>query len=211
MSYLNGISTKSGLDGLGNYTTARLISRRNVLRKLLSEEPYLDGLGRASSQVMPFSEVVQRYNKGISKDEIQAWVWYKRSIGQPMKGWESYYLKPGERTQNVRVSSETFLYDNRHSEIRMAYPGEVLGKWIRDEKSKAGVNYKIVRSGSGLFKVRSEDCSLIPGEQTNNQNELDRMVRHGVLFYHGGELLPLPVFTFGNMYDRLLQLESDKD
>ncbi|MGB0177115.1 MAG: hypothetical protein ACPF9D_08110, partial [Owenweeksia sp.] len=74
----------------------------------------------------------------------------------------------------------------------------------------AGTNYYVLRSGSGLFKVKSDDCSLIKGEATSNQKELNRLVEEGVLFYHGGELLPLPIYTFGNMYDRELQLEADK-
>ncbi|QNR23185.1 SNF2-related protein [Croceimicrobium hydrocarbonivorans] len=211
MSYLNGISSASGLGSLNGYTAARLAAQSETLKKLLTEDPKLDGLGRiTSSKVMPFSEVVKRYNKGISKNEIQAWVWYKRSVGVPMHGWEAYFLKEGEATKEVKVKSATLLYDERMAEIRMAYPGEVLGKWIRDEESKAGTNYYIVRSGSGLFKVKSDDCSLIKGEATSNQKELNRLVEEGALFYHGGELLPLPIYTFGNMYDRELQLEADK-
>ncbi len=210
MSYLNGIQNAQGLGELGSYTRARLAARRDSIQRLLDEDPGLNGLGKTSSEVMPFSEVVERYNKGISRSEIEAWVWYKRSVGVPMKGWENYFLKSGERTQNVKVKAETILYDNRMAEIRMAYPGEVLGKWVRSEVSKAEVEYHLVRSGAGLFKVKSMDCSLVEGEQTNNQAELERLVREGVLFYHGGELLPLPVYAFGNMYDRELQLEADK-
>ena len=210
MSYLNGIHSAHGLGKLNPYMQARLAAQQETLQRLLDENPSMDGLGRTTSQVMPFSEVVERYNKGITKSEIQAWVWYKRSVGVPMKGWEAYYLKSGERNQNVKVKAETLLYDNRMAEIRMAYPGEILGKWIRSETSKADVEYHLVRSGSGLFRVKARDCSLVDGEHTNNQAELDRLVREGVLFYHGGELLPLPVYSFGNMYDRELQLEADK-
>ena len=211
MSYLNGISGASGLSSLNGYTAALLAAQSETLKKLLAESTEMDGLGRTTtSNVMPFSEVVKRYNKGISKSEIQAWVWYKRSVGVPMHGWEAYFLKEGEATKEVKVKTATLLYDNRMAEIRMAYPGEVLGKWIRNEESKSGVSYHIVRSGSGLFKVKTQDCSLLKGEATSNQMELNRLVEEGVLFYHGGELLPLPVYTFGNMYDRELQLESDK-
>lgn len=211
MSYLNGIHTHAALGALNTYTAARLAGQRSTLQKLLDEDPALNGLGRTtSSRVMPFSEVVSRYNKGISKSEIQAWVWYKRSVGVPMHGWESYYLKEGETTKEVKVKSESLIYDGRMSQIRMAYPGEVLGKWIRDEESTSGEKYHLVRSGSGLFKIKAQDCELIKGKATNNQAELNRLVSEGVLFYHGGELLPLPIYTFGNMYDRELQLQEDK-
>lgn len=211
MSYLNGISGTSGLGQLNGYTAARLVSQKETLKKLLAEDAPLDGLGRLNnSNVMPFSEVVKRYNKGISKSEIQAWVWYKRSVGVPMHGWESYFLKEGEATKEVKVKTATLIYDTRMAEIRMAYPGEVLGKWVREEEHASGTSYHWVRSGSGLFKIKAKDCSLVKGESTNNQAELNRLVGEGALFYHGGELLPLPIFTFGNMYDRELQLEADK-
>jgi SNF2 family DNA or RNA helicase len=38
----------------------------------------------------------------------------------------------------------------------------------------------------------------------------DRYVQDGHLFYCAGELLPLPIYTYGNIYDRILQLEKDK-
>ena len=94
MSYLNGITSTSRFGSLHGYTAARLAAQSETLKKLLAEDSELDGLGRTtSSKVMPFSEVVKRYNKGISKSEIQAWVWYKRSVGVPMHGWEAYFLK----------------------------------------------------------------------------------------------------------------------
>ena len=109
MSYLNGIQNAQGLGELGSYTRARLAARRDSIQRLLDDDPGLNGLGKTSSDVMPFSEVVERYNNGISRSEIEAWVWYKRSVGVPMKGWENYFLKSGERTQNVKVKAETIL------------------------------------------------------------------------------------------------------
>jgi superfamily II DNA/RNA helicase len=211
MSYLNGIKSAQALGKINPYLAASLAWRKEDLKKLLDEKPTLSGLGKTKSDnVMPFAEVVERYNKGITKSEIQAWVWYKRSVGTPMKGWEDFYLKAGEKTKNVEVVKETILYDTRMQEIRMAYPGEVIGKWIRDQEGNLGSKFHVVRAGAGLFLLHTVDCKLIPGESTNNQVELNRLVKEGALYYHGGELLPLPVFTYGNMYDRELQLESDK-
>ena len=44
----------------------------------------------------------------------------------------------------------------------------------------------------------------------NEERELKRLVKAGVLFYLKGELLPYPVYAFGNMYDRELQQEADR-
>jgi superfamily II DNA or RNA helicase len=42
-------------------------------------------------------------------------------------------------------------------------------------------------------------------------SEIDKWIKKGILFYHNNDLLPFPAFTFGNMYDRTLQLENDKE
>jgi len=98
----------------------------------------LSGLGDAGTpKMLTFSDVVEKYNKGISEDEIKAWVWYKRNQGEPMKGWNKYY----------------------------------------DVKDK----------------------------------EIDKWVKKGVLFYHDKNFLPYPVYAYGNMYDRTLQLEKDRE
>jgi hypothetical protein len=93
-------------------------------------------------KVLSFDDVVLRYNKGITEAEITGWVWYKRKLGVPMKGWEKYYLK---------------------------------------------------QTGKAL------------------EEKLFDLVRAGALFYTSGELLPFPIYTYGNMYDRELQLEKDKE
>jgi hypothetical protein len=113
------------------------------IRKILEEarSAALKGLGRLESKTLSFDQVVERYNKGISFEEIQAWVWYQRQQGVPMNGWDRYYITG-------------------------------RGKQLEDR--------------------------------------LYQLVRQGALFYQDGTLLPFPIFTYGNMYDRLLQLEKDR-
>ena len=101
MSYLAGLSP-STLGALSPYRSHAL--QHVDLSDLLRERADLSGLGRATGgAVMPFEEVVDRYNKGISRAEIEAWVWYKRSVGVPMTGWESYFLHGGSTDQRVEV------------------------------------------------------------------------------------------------------------
>ncbi len=40
---------------------------------------------------------------------------------------------------------------------------------------------------------------------------VQRWVETGIMFYHAGSLLPLPIYAYGNIYDRILQLEKDKE
>jgi SNF2 family DNA or RNA helicase len=113
-----------------------------VIERILKQAGELQGLGDTEGKKIPFSDVVAKYNKGITEPEIKACVWYKRRMGVPMSGWQTYYLK-------------------------------------------------------GTGKVLEE--------------QLFDLVKAGALFYHAGELMPFPIYTYGNMYDRSVQLEKDKD
>ena len=142
MSYLSGIHHSSALGAINPYLSNQIKGNRHILDRVLKEANELSGLGDTEGKVLSFDDVVSRYNKGISEEEIIAWIWYKRKLGVPMKGWEKYYLK-------------------------------MTGKALEEK----------------LFDL----------------------VRAGALFYTSGELLPFPIYTYGNMYDRELQLEKDKE
>lgn len=105
------------------------------------------GLGRITMNkdvpTLSFEQVVAKYNKGISDDDIKAWVWYKHTTGSPMKGWEKYFF------------------------------------WQKNASEKG--------------------------------KEIARLVKAGSLFYNDGNLMPYPIYAFGNMYDRELQLTKDED
>ena len=142
MSYLSGIHHSSALGAINPYLSTQIRGNRHILDRVLKEVNELSGLGDTEGKVLSFDDVVSRYNKGISEEEIIAWIWYKRKLGVPMKGWEKYYLK---------------------------------------------------QTGKAL------------------EEKLFDLVRAGALFYTSGELLPFPIYTYGNMYDRELQLEKDKE
>jgi superfamily II DNA/RNA helicase len=142
MSYLSGIHHSSALGAINPYLSTQIRGNRHIIDRVIKEANELSGLGDTEGKVLSFDDVVSRYNKGISEEEITAWIWYKRKLGVPMKGWEKYYLK---------------------------------------------------QTGKAL------------------EEKLFDLVRAGALFYTSGELLPFPIYTYGNMYDRELQLEKDKE
>jgi hypothetical protein len=119
----------------------KMRGKSQVLDNVLKQIDELKGLGAAENKKLTFDEVMAKYNAGITKPEIKAWVWYKQHQGIPMTGWEAYHL---EGTGRVLLS------------------------------------------------------------------QLHTLVRQGALFYHAGEMMPFPIYTYGNMYDRLAQLETDK-
>lgn len=142
MSYFSQRLRLADLPALNKDLGLRIRENESILRKAIDQSISLNGLGRITKQTLSFDEVVTKYNEGITELEIKAWVWYKRSQGVPMNGWERYYTKK-----------------------------------------------------TGYYAI----------------DELTEMVNQGVLFFNNGELLPLPIFTYGNMYDRELMLEANKE
>lgn len=210
MSFLSGISSPSLLGELGRFDTHLLHQNQETIQRLLNEDPSIAGLGK-TSEILSFDEVVEKYNRGISEDEIKAWVWYKRSIGTPMTGWEKYFLQSDEFTYQVKVDRATELMDIHGSTIRMCYPGEELGKHVKTAKlESSNLLVYFLRSSGGLYTVAANATQLERGVEYDSKLDLERLVKAGVLFYHGDELLPEPMYLFGNMYDRKLQLQADE-
>ena len=86
---------------------------------------------------------------------------------------------------------------------------EVMAKYnagITEPEIKAWVWYKqhqgIPMNGWEAYHLEGTGRVLI--------SQLHTLVRQGALFYHAGEMMPFPIYTYGNMYDRLAQLETDK-
>ena len=87
---------------------------------------------------------------------------------------------------------------------------DVMSKYnqgITEPEIKAWVWYKqhqgIPMNGWEAYHLEGTGRVLI--------SQLHTLVRQGALFYHAGEMMPFPIYTYGNMYDRLQQLEVDKN
>ena len=100
-----------------------LISKNEgKVRNALNRAARLNGLGYtrelAEQYDKSLGDPIKRNNPNISEDEIRAWVWYRRSIGIPMKGWEKYFIPPpaNKRERERR----TFLPQCCHTAHSMA-------------------------------------------------------------------------------------------
>lgn len=201
--------TLAGLEGLGELSPdeSRKIeeaseSIRVSIEKSAREKQYKKG------DVLSFSEVEALYNTGISTAEKQAWVWYKRSLGEPMTGWEKYFLSGrGNKTRMLVTTEKTILRTQSGRVLRSAPTGTVLGKLIEAD-DESGWGY--VRTFEGVRQVSLATCKIENSPRAYaTERELFDLVKEGALFYLGGELVPYPVYAYGNMYDREIQLERD--
>lgn len=209
----------SNLKPLEKATSKLINSNKRIINQILSETDTINGLGRfqvdkAGKETLSFKEVLQLYNEGISKEEIQSWVWYKRTLGVPMTGWEQFFLKGDlkSKTNVVVAIDNVVIKDNHFRDIRTVSKGQEIGKYIKKHKYSSTASYLIVRGQEGLYYVDEKKVS-VQTQKTSyaSEAELRKLVQAGALFYHNAELLPYPIYTFGNMYDRELQLKTDKD
>lgn len=80
-----------------------ILSNQQTVDYIIQKSKSLSGLAGFGSvknekdlPVLKFNDVIKEYNKGISEDEIKAWVWYKSSLplnkgGERFEnGWEKY-------------------------------------------------------------------------------------------------------------------------
>ncbi len=161
--------------------------------------------------LMGLDEVLRTYNPGISHEEIQAWVWHKRSYGVPMTGWEKYFTESG-KTETVLVAKETVqLLNQQFAPVRTMPPGAVIGKRTKFKNEYDKENYLVVRTGDNELVYVAE--SKVEGRKTKGADEgqLAGLVRAGALCHLAGDLLPVPIYAFGNMYERETQLEKDSE
>lgn len=213
-TYISGLNGISQLGELPQDLKNLIKQNKNSISNTLKRAEKLNGLGhlpQGKHQMMNFSEVVKQYNTGISEDEIKAWVWYRRNLGIPMYGWEKYYIDGGGSEQKILIAKqETTVKDNHFRDIETVPKGAILGKLLSKSHTYDKITYRFYRCSHGIRMVNSEHCQ----EQDNlktDQKKLDKLVIAGALFYLKEELLPYPVYAYGNMYERTQDLKEDKD
>ena len=94
--------------------------------KALIESFVNTGMGRPNSKVYTIEESVEKYNPGISKDEIRAWVWYRKSKGIPMASWKSYFVDITAKVKKQWLEKGIIFHDPVANEL-VPFPVFVFG------------------------------------------------------------------------------------
>ena len=110
------------------------------------------GLGKSTSKTFSIDETVAMYNPGITKEEIKAWVWYRRSLGVPMTSWKSYFVRESKTLIFDWVKAGVIFYDAAANGY-VPYPVFVFGnlytKIAKLKKEKEIINEKF---GLGIYE-----------------------------------------------------------
>ena len=218
MRYKTTTTKASSLGALPSNISQMISENQDHISQVLNRANRLNGLGRLqkkASNMLSADEVIKRYNAGISEDEIKAWVWYRRSIGVPMTGWEKFFIdkSTGVQEEMLYTSSNTTVKDTAWRDIKVLPKGILLGKRIgrKQHKSNDLETYIFYRDNDGIKLVRKDHVKLSKSTMKTDHKELERLVKVSALYYLNGELLPYPVYSYANMYDRELDLRNDQE
>lgn len=164
-------------------------------------------------KVLSFADSIKKYNSAIPKAEIKAWVWYQRRFGNPMKGWEDYYLGESNSQSKVAYAKESVtLKDNSWADIHSVPEGAFLGVPNKKEHEYNGVTYAFVRNEEGtVYLVDKSKIEIKTGFNEATETALKDLVEQKALVWFDGEYLPIPVFLYGNIYERLDSIKKAKE
>ena len=219
--FLKGLQL-SGLGTLGRNTEEQVSSNSLVLKAMLEKEQAQQEQQYKEGDTLSFDEIDKLHNANLTFEEKQAWVWFKRSQGVPMIGWDKYYLDTKKdkyasekSTKTVVTNKATTVKDNHFRDIASVPKDVTIGSPTKFEIPYDKIVYLVFTTQEGYKQyVNKADVDVVGNDEKSEDldvnKEIERLVKKGALFFASGMYLPYAFFSFGNMYDRQLALEKDK-
>lgn len=154
-------------------------------------------------ELITIEESLKKYNSAISEDEIKAWVYYKRQYGNPMYGYEKYYLKTQKDSQTVVVTTASVnLKDQQFKDVKFVPAGTQLGIRTKFKNEYSGTTYVVVKNEfNELYYVDGTKVQDQTVGYKVEESELEELVRKKALCYFQDEYLPIPIYLRGSLYD----------
>ena len=215
------VGTLNGCGALGALSKSasdKIKKNSSAIAQVLRKAKRLNGLAglgdtASKSDVVTVQESIELLNKDnglMNDDEIRAWVYYKRTLGVPMTGWEKYFCKGKGNNDKLLVTTKATKIDDQNGVFLKTVPKNTTLGALSPLKESDSVYSFIDKTGNTCI-VAKDKVKVVDNPYKADQSEVDKMVKDGVLFYNNGNYLPYAVYVFANSYDRLLELEQDKD
>lgn len=128
-----------------------IYDNKQLLIRLLGTK----GLGKVASgsSVYTIQESIEKYNPGITHDEIKAWVWYRRKKGIPMDNWKSFHAEPSQKELLKWVNAGILFYDATHKGELVPFPIFVFGNlYEKISKTKSDQNEIVSNFGQSVYE-----------------------------------------------------------
>lgn len=161
-------------------------------------------------KVLSVEENIRKYTPELSDNDIKGFVWYNRSLGIPMTGWEKWFI--GGTVKSTVTAKDDIAYLNQQYEVVGKFQkGDEVGKVTKFENTYNGATFVAVRKfDNSLCLVDKSYLNIESDVYQALDSELEKLVKSKSLMYLNGAFMPLHVYS-NTDYDTLRdQLEKDK-
>jgi len=154
-------------------------------------------------ELLTIEDTLAMYSSHIPDAEIKGWVYYKRLFGNPMRGWEKFYLTTTSVKETLVYSKTAFyLKDSLFRDVTLVPSDTMLGRKTKFKNEYDDKTYVVIRNENNeLYYCNSSDIvDKEIGGQTS-EAELKELVKQKGICYKDGEYVPISIYTMGNIYD----------
>jgi len=161
-------------------------------------------------KVLSVEDSIKKYTPDLSDNDIKGFVWYNRTLGIPMTGFEKYFIP--NTNKNVATAKNNVDYLNQQYEVIGKFQaGDEVGKVTRFENYYSGKTYVAIRRFDNSLCLVDKGELNINDKYEVSTKELEALVKSKSLMYLDGMFLPLHVYS-NTDYDTLRSsLIKDKE
>ncbi|MFZ4600246.1 MAG: LAGLIDADG family homing endonuclease, partial [Terrimicrobiaceae bacterium] len=161
-------------------------------------------------KVLSVEDSMKKYTPDLSDNDIKGFVWYNRTLGIPMTGFEKYFIP--NTNKNVATAKNNVDYLNQQYEVIGKFQaGDEVGKVTRFENYYSGKTYVAIRRFDNSLCLVDKGELNINDKYEVSTKELEALVKSKSLMYLDGMFLPLHVYS-NTDYDTLRSsLIKDKE
>lgn len=160
-------------------------------------------------KILSIEENVKKYTSELSDNDIKGFVWYNRTLGIPMTGWEKWFIK-NTSDNTVKATKDVDFLNQQYEVIGKFQKGDVVGKVTKFENTYDQRTYVAVRRFDNSLCLVDKSFLGINKNYEVSTSDLVELVKSKSLMYLNGQFMPLHVYT-NTDYDTLRrQLDLDK-
>lgn len=200
--FRNTITVKGSREKVEEYFKENLSAEKMKKESIVVKEK--------TKSILTIEDNIKKYTPHLSDNDIKAFVWYNRTLGIPMTGWEKWFIK-GTKKELIKAKEEVVYFNNQWNEIGKFLPNQEVGKLTRFEHKYNGILYVAVRGLDGVILLI--DKSKIEEEKvyTVDKAELSTLVKSNSLLYLNGDYVPLHIYTNTDYQILRSSLTNDKE
>lgn len=147
-----------------------------------------------SFKLLSIEDNIKLYSPNLSDADIKAFVWYNRTLGIPMTGFEKWWI-PNTVQNTITALYDVDFMDQQWQPVGKFQKGDTIGKLTRFEHKYNSKNYVVVRRINGDLVIVLKEALDTEEKYEVKMEELDILVKQKALLYLNGSFIPLHIYT----------------